>query len=107
MPHGHDVAAPTRNTMQTSHEGAATMAEYHTTHSTLDAAIRGMLEQSSSPKSGEPAAARSANHAAAHQIRTTTGFPGGNSRRGHQSSNAPKGQGFRAQPRRPLRILGR
>ncbi|WP_328409984.1 hypothetical protein [Nocardia sp. NBC_00403] len=104
MPHGHDVAAPTRNTMQTSHEGAATMAEYH---STLDAAIRGMLEQSSSPKSGEPAAARSANDAAAQRIRTTTGFPGGNSRRGRQSRNAPKGQGFRTQPRRPLRILGR
>ncbi|MEV6431902.1 hypothetical protein [Nocardia sp. NPDC051463] len=103
MPHGHDAAAPTHNTMQTSHEGAATMAEYH---STPTAAIRGILEQSSSPKSGEPAAARSANHGAAHKIRTTTGFPGRNDRRGRQSSNASKGQGFRPQPRRPLRIPG-
>ncbi|MFE7801249.1 hypothetical protein [Nocardia sp. NPDC057440] len=103
MPHGHDVAAPTRNTMQTSHEGAATMAEYD---STLDAVIRGMLEQSSSPKSAERAVAHSANHAAAPKIRTASGFPGGDSRRGRQSSSASKGQGFRARPRRPLRIPG-
>ncbi|MFD0364186.1 hypothetical protein ACFQZZ_22305 [Nocardia sp. GCM10030253] len=108
MPHGHDVAAPTRTTIQTTHEGAATMAEYRTTQNTLDAAIRGMLEQGSSPEAAETTTARSANHAAAQQTRTTTGFPGGtNGRRSRQSTTVPHGQGFHAQPRRPLRIPGR
>lgn len=94
MAHGPDIAAPI-STSQFHRKGAATMAKYTVQQNEFDTAIREILS-GAKPSSALPP-----------QVNGDRVHPGSRGARSARQSNIRAAQGYRAMPRRPLRIPGR